>query len=176
MSELQGLLERAQACELCGGTDELSAYAVAPRSDAVLVCGTCSAQLAGEVLDEKHWYCLQEAAWSAEPAVQVLAFRLLGRLNGAWAADLQSQLYLDEDASGWAASTGAVRTLDSNGTELRDGDSVTLIRDLDVKGANFTAKRGTLVKNIRTGEDPELVEGRVNKVAIYLKTCFLRKA
>jgi protein PhnA len=47
---------------------------------------------------------------------------------------------------------------------------------LNVKGGGFTAKRGTLVKNIRTGADPTHVEGRVNKVAIFLKTCFLKKA
>jgi protein PhnA len=59
---------------------------------------------------------------------------------------------------------------------LVDGDAVTLIKDLDVKGANFTAKRGTLVKGIRLTDDPALVEGRVNGIAIYLKTAFLKKA
>lgn len=37
------------------------------------------------------------------------------------------------------------------------------------------AKRGTLVKGIRLTDDPEHVEGRVNKVAIVLKTRFLKK-
>ncbi len=67
-------------------------------------------------------------------------------------------------------------TRDSNGTILSDGDSVTLIKDLEVKGGGFTAKRGTLVKGIRLTDDPGLVEGRVNKMAIYLKTEFLKKA
>jgi protein PhnA len=40
-------------------------------------------------------------------------------------------------------------TRDSNGAELKDGDSVTLIKDLKVKGANTTLKRVTLIKNIR---------------------------
>ena len=39
----------------------------------------------------------------------------------------------------------------------------------------FTAKRGTLVKNIRVGDDPTHVEGRVNKMSIMLKTCFLKR-
>ena len=52
---------------------------------------------------------------------------------------------------------------------------MTLIKDLDVKGAGFTAKRGTVVKNIIVGDDPEHIEGRVNKTKIYLKTCFLKK-
>jgi protein PhnA len=67
------------------------------------------------------------------------------------------------------------QVVDSNGAVLMDGDSVTLIKDLDVKGANFTAKRGTLVKSIRVGDDPTHVEGRVNKMSIMLKTCFLKK-
>ncbi len=50
------------------------------------------------------------------------------------------------------------------------------IKDLDVKGAGFTAKRGTLVKDIRLADDPELIEGRVNKTVIYLRTEFLKKA
>jgi protein PhnA len=58
---------------------------------------------------------------------------------------------------------------------LVEGDSVTLVKDLDVKGANFTAKRGTMVKNIRVGEDPTHIEGKVNKITIMLKTCFLKK-
>ena len=41
------------------------------------------------------------------------------------------------------------KTRDSNGNLLQDGDSVTLIKDLKVEGANVTLKRGTLVKNIR---------------------------
>ena len=66
--------------------------------------------------------------------------------------------------------------MDSHGAELKSGDSVTLIKDLDVKGAGFTAKRGTLVKDIRLADDPELIEGRVNKTVIYLRTEFLKKA
>jgi protein PhnA len=69
-----------------------------------------------------------------------------------------------------------VKTVDSNGTELLEGDSVTLIKDLDVKGANFTAKRGTMVKNIHLTDNPEHIEGKVNKQSIVLKTCFLKKA
>ncbi|MCL4110837.1 UNVERIFIED_CONTAM: hypothetical protein GTU68_039950 [Idotea baltica] len=69
-----------------------------------------------------------------------------------------------------------VATLDSNGTRLADGDTVQVIKDLDVKGANFVAKRGTMVKNIRLTSNPEHVDGRVNGTAIVLKTCFLKKA
>ncbi|MGL5800184.1 MAG: PhnA domain-containing protein, partial [Plesiomonas sp.] len=57
-----------------------------------------------------------------------------------------------------------------------DGDSVTLIKDLVVKGANFTAKRGTMVKNITLTSNPEHIEGRVNGVHIVLVAAFLKKA
>ena len=66
---------------------------------------------------------------------------------------------------------------DSNGTELSDGDSVTLIKDLKVKGTSVTLKRGTMVKNIRLTNDAEEVECNTGKVkGLVLKTCFLKKA
>ncbi len=66
---------------------------------------------------------------------------------------------------------------DSNGAELADGDSVTLIKDLKVKGTSVTLKRGTLIKNIRLTEDEEEIECHAEKVKnLVLKTCFLKKA
>jgi protein PhnA len=66
---------------------------------------------------------------------------------------------------------------DSNGNRLNEGDSVTLIKDLPVKGANTTLKRGTLIKNIRLTHDEELIECNAEKVkGLVLKTCFLKKA
>ena len=65
---------------------------------------------------------------------------------------------------------------DSNGTQLADGDSVTLIKDLKVKGSSAVLKRGTLVKNIQLTDNDEEVEGRVNKVQMVLRTEFLKKA
>ncbi len=68
-------------------------------------------------------------------------------------------------------------TRDSNGTQLQDGDTVTLIKDLKVKGTSVTLKRGTVVKGIRLTGDPEEVECRVEKVkGLVLKTCVLKKA
>jgi protein PhnA len=178
-------------CELCGGEAGLTAFAVPPgpalASDrCVLLCTTCLGQIEGSTpLDPKHWFCLREAAWSELPAVQVLSYRLLSRLaEQPWAGELLDQLYLDEETLAWARAElesreregeARPRTVDSNGVELADGDSVTLIKDLDVKGAGFVAKRGTTVKGIRLTDDPEHVEGRVNKVAIVLKTRFLKK-
>jgi len=68
-------------------------------------------------------------------------------------------------------------TRDSNGTILNDGDSVTLIKDLKVKGTSVTLKRGTLVKNIRLTGDVEEIECNADKVkGLVLKTVFLKKA
>jgi len=66
-------------------------------------------------------------------------------------------------------------TVDCNGHVLQDGDSVALVKDLDVKGTSFVAKRGTVVRKIRLTDDPRNIEGRVNKVALVLKTEFLKK-
>lgn len=66
---------------------------------------------------------------------------------------------------------------DSNGNILSDGDSVTVIKDLKVKGTSVTLKRGTTVKNIRLTSDAEEIECNAEKVkGLVLKTCFLKKA
>lgn len=66
---------------------------------------------------------------------------------------------------------------DSNGTELKDGDSVTLIKDLKVKGTSETIKRGTLVKNIRLNGREGEVECNTKQVkGLVLKTEFVKKA
>jgi protein PhnA len=65
---------------------------------------------------------------------------------------------------------------DSNGTTLNEGDSVTVIKDLKVKGSSITLKRGTLVKKIRLTDDADEVECRVNSSTIVLRTEFLKKA
>ena len=64
---------------------------------------------------------------------------------------------------------------DSNGAELRDGDSVTVIKDLKVKGSSMVIKRGTKVKSIRLTENPEEVDCKIDGSSIVLKTCFLKK-
>ncbi|GAA0381705.1 alkylphosphonate utilization protein [Brevundimonas sp. BH3] len=69
-------------------------------------------------------------------------------------------------------------TRDSNGAELKDGDSVTLIKDLKVKGSGgVTLKRGTKVLKIRLTGDPEEIEANVEKVrGLVLRTEFVKKA
>ena len=66
---------------------------------------------------------------------------------------------------------------DSNGAELKDGDAVTLVKDLKVKGTSETLKRGTLVRNIRlTGKAGEIECSTRQVKGLVLRTEFLKKA
>ncbi|MEN8123992.1 MAG: alkylphosphonate utilization protein [Bacteroidota bacterium] len=67
-------------------------------------------------------------------------------------------------------------TKDSVGNILNDGDSVTVNKDLKIKGMSTTLKRGTKIKNIRLTESNQEVECRVGKSVVVLKTQFLKKA
>ncbi|MBN8649666.1 MAG: alkylphosphonate utilization protein [Caulobacterales bacterium] len=66
---------------------------------------------------------------------------------------------------------------DSNGNILKDGDSVSLIKDLKVKGSGgVTLKRGSVAKNIRLTDDPDEIECNVEKVrGLVLRTEFVKK-
>lgn len=73
------------------------------------------------------------------------------------------------------AEESADVTRDSNGAELFDGDAVTVIKDLKVKGSSMVIKRGTKVKSIRLTDNPEEVDCKIDGSSIVLKTCFLKK-
>ncbi|WP_221794876.1 alkylphosphonate utilization protein [Aquisediminimonas sediminicola] len=99
----------------------------------------------------------------------------------------QEEDYVYDEASGeWmsaseardraATADTATNVVDSNGTPLQDGDSVTLIKDLKVKGAGQTLKRGLVVKNIRLTANPEEVDCRTDGIkGLVLRTEFLKK-
>ncbi len=184
------LMKRASHCELCSSTTNLSAFDLESKTkkgaDAeVLVCEKCSTAINNkDFSDTHHWRALTDAIWNENTPVKVLSYRILQELsNEAWALDLIDQIYLEDEDLKWAregvvevTTTGPAKTCtDSNGTPLLEGDSVTLIKDLDVKGAGFTAKRGTLVKNIKLTENPEHIEGRVNGIGIVLVAKFMKK-
>ena len=81
----------------------------------------------------------------------------------------------------WTAEEGTGTSLvvrDSNGNTLQAGDTVTVIKDLKVKGSSIPLKQGTVIRNIRLVEDDaEHIEGNSDKIkGLVLKTCFLRKA
>ena len=66
---------------------------------------------------------------------------------------------------------------DSNGATLSEGDSVTVIKDLKVKGSSTVLKRGTMIRNIHLTDDPDEIEGRTDNVkGLVLRTEFLKKA
>lgn len=69
-----------------------------------------------------------------------------------------------------------METKDGNGNVLNEGDTVTLIKDLKVKGSSQTLKRGTVVKNIRLTNSPAEIEGRAGGSTMVLRTEFLKKA
>jgi protein PhnA len=177
-------------CELCTATDDLAVYTVAPaieasEKDSIHICKTCSTQIDNpDSVDANHWRCLNDSMWSTVPAVQVVAWRMLNRLKSeGWPQDLLDMLYLDDDTKTWAEATGegidpddVLRHLDSNGAVLQAGDTVVLIKDLNVKGGGFTAKRGTAVRNISLVHDnPEHIEGKVSGQHIVILTQFVKK-
>ncbi len=183
MSILKELETRSGGvCELCGNSENLSVLEVAPSDgsaqESILVCSTCRDQIENpDSMDETHWNCLNDSMWSEVPAVKVMAFRLLSKLNRQ---DLLDIIYLEDDERKWAeqglSNVDETVVKDANGTILKAGDSVVILKDLDVKGAGFTAKRGTTVRNISIPQDvEEHIEGRVNGTKIYLKTEFLKK-
>jgi protein PhnA len=179
-----------QACELCGSTSSLSIYEVGPDSAtkeeiAVYICAKCKAQLEKkEMPDAAHWKILEQSMWSEIPAIQVLSWRMLNRLRAeSWASDLLDLFYLPEELEPWAKATGdhvndgsVELHRDTNGAQLQDGDTVVLIKSLDVKGSTLTARLGTVVKNIRLVKDnTEQIEGRVEGQQIVILTKFVRK-
>ena len=86
---------------------------------------------------------------------------------------LRNALSLVETSDGAGTS---VKVVDSNGAPLSEGDSVTVIKDLKVKGGSSDLKRGTMIRSIHLTEDPGLIECKVDGSVLVLKTIFLKKA
>ena len=183
------VLERCnQKCELCSSKNEIDVFTVSPKqgidlSEVIAVCIDCKSQLTDlNELQPNHWRCLGESMWSEISAVQVVAWRMLNRLKSeGWPVDLLNILYLDEDTKSWAELSDSdnevqVKHIDANGVQLSSGDAVVLIKDLKVKGAGFTAKRGTSVRNITLVKDnPDQIEGKVNGQKIVILTQYVKK-
>lgn len=189
MSISRELEKRSESkCELCGSTEKLSTYVVSPKSEdnlenQVSTCHLCADQLVNnENIDPNHWRCINDSMWSQEPAVQVVVYRMLHKLKSTdWAGDLIDMMYLDEDTKAWAEE-GIVDEMeeivhkDSNGIILEPGDTVTLIKDLKVKGASLVAKRGTAVRRIRLVRDnANHIEGKVEGQTVVILTQYVKK-
>lgn len=165
-------------CEICGAPEVSVDLAIAPRMDTVALCATCAGGVKGESVPDGHWQCLTTAMWSESDAVKVLSWRLLNRFGSeAWAADALDMLYLEPEVEEWAKAVGPeVIHRDSNGAVLSQGDTVVLIKDLPVKGAGFTAKRGTAVRGISlVADNAAHIEGRVEGQRIVILTEFVKK-
>jgi protein PhnA len=174
-------------CEISGTEHDLVVYVLPPANErtvenSVLMAKHLKDQIENpETTDEKDWRGLSESMWSEHLPVQIVSWRMLARLKNT---DLLDMMYLDEEALEWAKATGEgeeedenkIVHKDSNGVTLLDGDSVVLIKDLDVKGATFTAKRGAAVHNIKlVWDDANLIEGRVENQNIYILTQYVKK-
>ncbi len=95
--------------------------------------------------------------------------------------------YIYDEASGeWVAAAGsggapvagdaAIEVRDAVGNLLGDGDAVTLIKDLKVKGASQTLKRGTAIRSIRLTGDPQEIDCRHDGIkGLVLRAEFVRK-
>ena len=113
MSVEQQLQERSGGvCELCGATEGLSVYEVSPSDgsaeQSVYICSNCREQIEDPAkTDANHWRCLNDSMWSPEPAVQVMAYRMLKRIaSEGWPQDLLDTMYLEDDVRAWAEAEG----------------------------------------------------------------------
>ncbi len=187
MSSLSSALEQRSAgrCELCDTAANLVPFTVAPKEghsadEQVAVCPTCLNALAEPTAHAAHWQCLTGAIWSETPAVQALSYKTLSALTGEdWAAEALESVEFPENVVSWATGgTGGETVIhkDAFGNELAAGDAVLLTQNLNVKGANFIAPKGTLVKKIRlVADNAEQIEGKINGDTIVILTKFVKK-
>jgi protein PhnA len=173
-------------CEISGSEENLVVYLVEPKTEdvpenCILISKTLKDQIENpETTNANDWRGLSDSMWNENLPVQIVSWRMLARLKNH---DLLDMMYLDEEALEWAKATGEgedeegkIVHKDSNGNLLFDGDSVVLIKDLDVKGANFTAKRGAGVHNIKVvWDNAEQIEGRVEGQHIVILTQYVKK-
>lgn len=191
MSLLKELENRSgNQCELCATKNDLKVYEVPPISTggvdgSILACTTCIHQIENaEVTDSNHWRCLNDSMWSEFSPVKVLAWRMLHRLKkDGWSQDLLDMMYLEADELKFAEATGEhldesekIIHRDSNGTILKTGDAVVLIKDLKVKGSSMVCKQGTAVRRISLDpENAEYIEGKVDGQNIVIITKYVKK-
>ncbi|NNE33086.1 MAG: PhnA protein [Winogradskyella sp.] len=184
------LIQRSSnECELCGSEENLSVFQLPDIMEngaktALYACNTCIMQMEDEEkIDPNHWRCLNESMWSEYDAVQIMAWRMLNRIEADWTQDLLNMLYLDAELLELAKASGdgeedenKIIHRDVNGVILEHGDSVVLIKDLKVKGSSMVAKQGTAVRNIRLDHDnATYIEGRVDGQQIVIVTEYVKK-
>ncbi len=181
---LEKLKERSDGlCELCSKTEAVNAYTVSPKKDDAIenqaaLCNDCLEKI--DAADQSfYWRVVEGSIWNPEPSVQALSYRILQRYKDEdWASGVISMVDLDEDTIQWALSGLEVADVhkDAFGNVLENGDTVVLTQALDVKGTNFSAPKGTVVKRIRLVHDNhEQVEGKINEQMIVILTKYVKK-
>ncbi|MGF1740175.1 PhnA domain-containing protein [Vibrio profundum] len=178
------LLERCQSkCEMCAAETSLSSFVVPPHSHAtvdhsIMICEKCLAEIE-QPTDINHWRCLNDSMWSQTPPVQVTAWRQLTRLSSeSWAQDLLDMMYMETEQLNWAmvGMSDDDKPLDCNGTELKKGDDVTVIKDLPIKGSSQVIKQGTVIRGISlSANDPKHIQGKANGQAMFVIAEYCRK-
>jgi protein PhnA len=173
-------------CEISGTDENLVVYVIEPKTEAlpencILIAKHLKDQIENkDLMNPNDWRGLSDSMWNENLPVQIVSWRMHARLKNN---DMLEMMYLDDEALEWAKATGEdedeegkIVHKDSNGVVLKDGDSVVLIKDLDVKGATFTAKRGAAVHNIKlVWDNAEQIEGRVENQHIVILTQYVKK-
>jgi len=170
-------------CELCSKNKASIAYTVSPKKDdvpanQVALCDSCFENLAAT--DQSfYWRVLEGSIWNPEASVQALSYRILQSYKDEdWASGVLNMVDLDEDTIQWALAGLEIPQvhIDAFGNVLENGDTVVLTQALDVKGTNFSAPKGTVVKKIRLVYDNhEQIEGKINEQMIVILTKYVKK-
>lgn len=191
MSINQQLQSRCNnTCELCSSAaEDLKAYTVPPKSEdsinnQVALCNDCYNKIAAsEYNNVNHWRCLTGSIWSEVPAVQTLSYKILSKLKTQdWALETLESVFLEDALIEWANAEDEIEAAkvihkDSYGVVLETGDTVILTQNLNVKGANFIAPKGTIVRKIRLVPDnAEQIEGKIEGDTIVILTKYVRKS
>lgn len=185
MSLSSALSQRAGSrCELCDAAGDLVSFNVPPKEgktadEQVALCDTCAENLHTPAAHADHWRCLSGAIWSEVPAVQALSYKVLSALPGEeWAAEALESVEFPENIVEWATGSTGENLIhkDAFGNELAAGDNVLLTQNLNVKGANFIAPKGTLVRKIRlVADNAGQIEGKINGDTIVILTQYVKK-
>lgn len=183
MSLTNELNERSGGiCELCSTHNATAAYSIAPDEDIsnqVALCEQCIGEI-DELKNPDYWRILEGSIWNPEQAVQALSYRILYQLKDQdWANSVMHSVDLDESVIRLAMSVFEKPDVhqDAFGNELQNGDTVVLTQALNVKGTNFSAAKGTVVKRIRLVPDNTgQIEGKINEQTIVILTKFVKRS
>jgi protein PhnA len=185
------ILQRANnSCEICSNQSETFFTYIVPThahntdADCVLLCPNCNTSIgSNDYSITENWRGIQGSIWSEVPAVKVLSYKIAQQLPATdWAQEVMDSAYLNEAELAWANSeadavANVVIHKDAYGVVLQTGDNILLTENLNVKGANFIASKGTKVSKIKLVPDnAKQIEGKIEGSTIVILTKFVRKS